>query len=395
MFSPSEHRQQTPGVPGKIHFNNAGASLMPSVVINEIHRYIELESKIGGYEAADSEVQAISRFYDSFAALLNVAPRNIAYTSSATDSYARALSSIPFEKNDAVVIAQEDYISNQLAFLSLQQRYQIRLLRANSRPEGGVDVDDVERLIKLHSPRLISLSHVPSNTGLIQPAEQLGDLCEKYDILYLLDACQSIGQLPVDVSKLKCDFLCATMRKFLRGPRGAGFLFVSDKVLQQQLYPMFVDLRGAAWTSEDRFELREDAKRFEEGEVPYALMLGATRAAEYAMSVGLQNIAERNRHLCDIIRSGIENIGLRLLDVGNNLSSIITLEVPGIEPLQLLSALRRKDINTSVSYRNFALPDFKAKNVDWALRISPHHYNTEEEAESLLEALTDFREVEV
>ena len=233
MIDVERYRKDTPGCQTKIHFNNAGASLLPTPVLSAMRDYLTLESVTGGYEAADLTSSAVAGFYDAMGRLLNCSSTNIAFTSSATNSYARALSSIPFEKGDHILIAQEDYISNQLAFLSMQQRWGLHLLRAASLPEGGVDVDDMKRLMDKHHPRLVSLSHIPTNSGLIQPAEEVGKLCNERDILFLLDACQSAGQFPLDVTRLHCDFLTSTFRKFLRGPRGAGFLFVSDKVLKK------------------------------------------------------------------------------------------------------------------------------------------------------------------
>ena len=390
MIDTEALRNDTPGCREKIHFNNAGASLMPRPVIDAIQNHISLEASVGGYEAADIKAEEVNGFYASTARLLNGHARNIAFTSSATNSYARALSSIPFEKGDKVLIANEDYISNQLAFLSLEKRWNIQLVRAGSRPEGGVDVADMERLMDNHHPKLVSLTHVPSNSGLVQPVAEVGQLCRDRNILYLVDACQSMGQIPVDVVNIQCDFLSGTFRKFLRGPRGAGFLYVSDSILQKNWEPLFIDMRGADWTGDNEYKIRADARRFEEWELPYALVLGSKAAVDYALKIGLDTIQTRNKFLCERIRQKIGTVkGLRLLDLGKELSSIITISVPKGQPKVLLEALRKRNINTSISYRNFALIDFEKKGVDWALRVSPHYFNTEEDTEALIAALQE------
>jgi selenocysteine lyase/cysteine desulfurase len=381
-------REDTPGCSTKIHFNNAGASLMPTPVLGAMTYYLTLEAANGGYETADLQAKELEQYYVAMASLLGSEPRNIAFTSSATSSFARALSSVPFEKGDTILIAQEDYISNQLAFLSIQKRLGVNLVRARSLEEGGVDVDDVARLIKKNRPRLVSLSHIPTNTGLIQPIEAVGRLCKENGILYLVDACQSAGQLPLDVKQIHCDFLSGTFRKFLRGPRGAGFLFVGESVLKNGLEPSYIDMRGANWTEKDKYSLQPDGKRFEEWEVPYALMSGARVAVDYALSVGLENIAERNKLLCDYVRKKITDIGLKILDKGKNQGSIITVQIPDKKPNDVLQYLRGKNINTSTSVREFAVIDFGEKGVDWALRVSPHYYNTEQEVDMLTEALS-------
>lgn len=381
-------RKETPGCTQKIHFNNAGASLMPQSVIDAMIEHIQLEAIMGGYEAADLKAKEITGFYDSVAQLINCNATNIAFTSSATNSFSRALSCIPFQEGDSILLANEDYISNQIAFLSLQKRFKLKILRAASLASGGVDVDDMKRLMDAHHPKLVSLTHVPSNTGLIQPVEEVGELCSERDIYYLVDACQSVGQIPVDVKKIKCDFLSATMRKFLRGPRGAGFLYVSDKIINQKLEPLFIDMRGADWISADEYTPRMDARRFEDWELPYALVLGSKAAIDQALVVGSNEIQARNKHLCSLVRKAISGISrLRLLDIGERQSSIITVEIPNRKPQEVLAELRQQGINTSVGYRSFALIDFNAKNVEWALRISPHYYNTESEVEKLILAI--------
>lgn len=385
-------RKQTPGCKGKIHFNNAGASLMPQPVIDSMIEHIHLEAVLGGYESADLKAKEIAGFYDSTAQLLNCSANNIAFTSSATNSFSRALSCIPFSEGDSILLANEDYISNQIAFLSLQKKYNLKILRAKSLKAGGVDVEDMKRLMDIHHPKLVSLTHVPSNTGLIQPVEEVGKLCEEKNIYYLVDACQSVGQIPVDVQKIRCDFLSATMRKFLRGPRGAGFLYVSDKIINQKLEPLFIDMRGADWISADQYSPRMDARRFEEWELPYALVLGSKAAIDYANAIGLEKIKERNAYLCNRLRNGISEInGLRLLDLGPEQSSIITVEISGQKAQDVLHGLRHENINTSVGYRSFALIDFEAKDVEWALRISPHYYNTDEEVDILISALKKYQ----
>ncbi|MFZ1806201.1 MAG: aminotransferase class V-fold PLP-dependent enzyme [Cyclobacteriaceae bacterium] len=387
-----EIRKHTPGCASKIHFNNAGASLPPLSVTEAILDYISFESITGGYEAADIRKEEINDFYTSAAQLINTKANNIAFTSSATNSFALALSSIPFERGDKVLIANEDYISNQIAFLSLQERLGIQLLRAHSLSTGGVDLNHMEELINTHHPKLVSLTHVPTNTGLIQPVEAVGKICNEKNILYLVDACQSVGQITVDVEKIGCDFLTATMRKFLRGPRGAGFLYASGNVLEKKLTPLFVDMRGAEWTGPDTYEARMNAKRFEEWELPYALVMGSKEAIQYAMNIGIENIAERNRTLCDILRTKLNSIELKVLDIGKHQSSIITIEMPGKQPNEVLEYLRAININTSTSHRSNAQIDFASKKVDWALRISPHYFNSEDEIDSLIQSLEDLND---
>lgn len=361
---------------------------MPSAVLEAMKHHLELEAMDGGYEAADNAKENIASFYPTVAALIGTEPRNIAYASSATNAYARALSCISFQSGDTVLISGEDYISNQFAFLALSKRYNISVIRLPMLPNGGVDPELFREMAIRHRPRLVSLTHVPTNSGLIQPAEEIGKICRELNILYILDACQSIGQLPIDVKQIGCDFLSATFRKYLRGPRGAGFLYVADRILDAGLFPLFIDMRGAHWAGENEFTPREDAKRFEDWEMPYALVLGAQAAAEYAAKVGIPNISKRNAALTEALHQSLNDMGLETYDPPGKRCALVTTHLPGLDPDMMMRDLRKNGINTSVSYRHFALPDMNRKNLDWVLRISPHYYNTEEEIGELTHALS-------
>lgn len=383
-------RNETPGCKERVHFNNAGASLMPTPVVDAIQKHIALEAQMGGYEAADKMSGEIEGFYNAAARLLNCKASQIAYTSSATSAFDRALTSIPFQKGDKILLANEDYVSNQLAFLSLQRRFGVELIRARSLAAGGVDVDDMVRLMKKHHPKLVTLTHVPTNSGLVQPVAEVGKRCRELGFPYLVDACQSVGQIPVNVKELHCDFLSGTFRKFLRGPRGSGFLYVSGKVIENGWEPLFVDMRGADWKSPDQYDLQPSAKRFEEWETPYALLLGAKASIEYALKLGLDNVERANNQIAASVRQALVDLGLELLDKGPTLSSIITVRIPGKDAHDTLNFLRGKRVNASVSARSSAVIDFDTKGVDWALRVSPHYFNTPEEIDALGEVLKEW-----
>lgn len=384
-----EHfRSETPGVQHRIHFNNAGAALMPQPVIDAFQQHFQLEIEMGGYEAEAAAHTEIEGFYTAMAQFLNCQPRNIAYATSATDAYNRALSSIHFAKGDVILTTKNDYASNQIAFLELQKRFGVQVIRAEDAPEGGVDVDSMQQLIQKHRPKLVAVTHVPTSSGLVQPIAEIGQICKEENIWYLVDACQSAGQIPLNVNEIHCDFLSATFRKFLRGPRGAGFLYVSDKALDAGLEPLFVDLLSATWTSPDVYELRPDARRFELWERPHALMLGSKVAIEYALDIGLPQIETRVKYLADLCREKLGSIpGIQNLDKGRERCGITTYAVQGWEFNALKVKLQDYKINTAIAIRTGAQLDFAEKGVDWALRVSPHYYNTEEEVNILAETL--------
>ncbi|MEM0994424.1 MAG: aminotransferase class V-fold PLP-dependent enzyme, partial [Bacteroidota bacterium] len=296
-------RKDTPACQHKIHLNNAGASLQPLAVLNTMRAYFELEAMTGGYETAVLKADEIAAFYELLAQLLRTQKHNIAFATNATSAYAKALSSIPFQKGDVILTTDDDYVSNQIAFLYLVKQLGVKLIRAHKQQNGGVDVNAIEDLIQKHRPKLVAVTHVPTNSGLVQDVNAIGQICEAAGVWYLVDACQSAGQLDVNVNHIKCDFLSATFRKFLRGPRGTGFLYVSDKALQGGLTPIFPDLHGAKWTTPNTYVLNQTAKRFEYWERNYSNLLGAKAAVAYALDIGMPAIEQRVKSLSDYART--------------------------------------------------------------------------------------------
>lgn len=382
-------RNATPGCSECIHLNNAGAALPPNLVVEAMQNHLELEARIGGYEAADRVTDDLAGFYRSMARFIRSEPRNIAFTTSATDAYARALSAIPWQPEDVILTTENDYVSNQIAFLSLKKRFGVRLLRAKDGPSGGVDLEDMDYLIRQHSPQLVAVTHVPTNSGVVQPIEDIGKMCRQHDCWYLVDACQSAGQLALNVEQINCDFLSGTMRKFMRGPRGAGFLFVSDRVLQAELEMLLPDMRSGHWSGPDQYLPAEDARRFEYWEMAPALILGSKAAVDYALDLDMDWIEQRVRSLATELRNQLAEIpGVRVLDKGNDLCGIVTAFHADWEQHKLMEYLWGLNINARITPNYVARIDFPRKGVEWALRISPHYYNTAEEIKRITESLS-------
>lgn len=381
-------RKDTPGTLHYNHLNNAGAALMPMPVMEAIRAYQELEFKMGGYEAMAHEHKKFNSFYTEGAKLLNAKPENIAWATSATDAFNKAISSFPLLPGDYLLTTINDYVANQVAFLHLQKRRGIKLLRAADLPGGGVDVNSVETLIKKYKPKVVAVTHMPTNSGLIQPVEAIGEICKKHETWYIVDACQSAGQMPLDVKKIGCDYLSLTMRKFVRGPRGGGLLFAADRVLEKGLEGVYPDGYGATWTEADEYQPDKTAKRFEYFERNYSIMLGCAAAMEYANTLGLANIEKRVVELSDYLRKKMEgNKGWQVMDLGEKLGGIVTLFHPDLEGKSVHQELVKHAVNNSVAGVYNAVIDMNNKGIFWALRLSPHYYNTRVEIDQAVEVL--------
>jgi len=378
-------RTDTPGCANVIHLNNAGSALMPQPVIRAIVDHLHREAAFGGYESADDAADAVRDAYANVARLLGGQARNVAIVENATVAFFQALSAFDFQAGDVILTTRNDYISNQLAYLSLGKRRGIEIRRAADLPSGGVDPQSVRELLRDPRVRLLAVTWVPTNSGLIQPVEALGEIANEARVPYLVDACQAVGQLPIDVTQLRCDFLSATARKFLRGPRGIGFLYVSDRALQRGDSPLYIDMRGADWITADTFDLAPDARRFENWEFSYALLLGLGAAARYALDAGIEECSRRALMLAADLRAKLSEFS-RVLDRGEKLAAIVTADI-GRNAADVVALLRQRRINTSATFRQWAILDMDEKRVESALRISPHYYNTEEELDALVDAL--------
>src|SRR6184192_1095107 len=382
-------RRDTPGCRDRIHLNNAGAGLMPRPVLDALTDHLTREAAIGGYEAADEAEPRVRETYALVARLVGAAPRNIALVENATVAFSQALSAFDFRPGDRIVTTRTDYPSNQLMYLSLAQRAGVETVRADDLPEGGVDPESVRRLARDPRTRLVALSWVPTNSGLVQDAGAVGQVCAELGVPYLVDACQTVGQMAVDVTALRCDFLAATGRKFLRGPRGIGFLYVSDRLLERGVFPLFLDMRGADWTDPDAFRLADGARRFENWEFAYALIAGLGAAARYALAVGAAG-RERACRLAALLRPQLAEIpGVRVLDRGREQCAIVTVDVAGRDAADLKLRLRQRGINASSADRTSGVLDMDEKGASTVLRFSPHYYNTEDELETAVAALAE------
>jgi len=386
-------RADTPGSERVIHLNNAGAALQPRAVRDAVLRHLELEQEIGGYEAADARLDALRDAYEAVGRLIGASGRNVAMQQSSTVAFAQAFAAFDLRRGDLILTSRADYASNQIMYLALSRRVGVEVVRAPDAPEGGIDPQAVRELIRRRRPTLLALSWIPTNSGLVQPAEPIGEICREADIPYILDACQAVGQMPVDVGRLHCDYLAAATRKFMRGPRGVGFLYVSDRALEAGAYPLTVDMHGADWTDSETFALKPDARRFEQWEISHALVLGAGAAAGYALEVGIGKARERSWALAASVRERLAEMdGIRVLDRGPSLCAIATAELGGRNAEQVKLALRARGINTSSPLREDAVIDMDEKRAASAIRISPHYYNTADEIDRALAALAEVLE---
>lgn len=382
QFDVERARRETPGVPNVIHLNNAGSGLPPAPVLAAVIDHLRLEAAVGGYEAAAAAADSVEHTYHAVAALLGCHRDEIAIVENATRAWDMAFYGMRFQPGDRILTARAEYASNVIAFLQVARRTGAVVEVIPDDEFGQVSVPALERMLD-DRVRLVAITHVPTQGGLVNPAAAIGSVTRAAGVPYLLDACQSVGQLPVRVDEIGCDMLSATGRKFLRGPRATGFLYVRRGFVEQ-LEPPFLDLHAAVWTAPDTYAVRADARRFENWETNYATKIGLGVAVDYARGWGIDAIQHRSWTLAEGLRERLAGIpGVAVHDEGAQRCAIVTFTKQGIPAPDISDRLREAGINTSVTSVESARFDFQARGLTEVVRVSPHYYNTLDELDRL------------
>jgi len=390
QFSLEAVRAATPGVDNVIHVNNAGAALPPSVVTDTVVDYLRREEAIGGYETADERHDQLEAVYDSLGALVGAPREHMAVIENATRAWDMAIYGYPFERGDRVVTCRAEYSSNVLAFLQLERRFGIEMVLIDDDEYGQIDLAHLDAELT-RGAAMVAMTHIPTSGGLINPAEEVGALCGEHGVFFVLDACQSAGQVPLDVGAIGCDVLSGTGRKYLRGPRGTGFLYVSERALDV-LEPPFIDLHAADWTRVDDYEWRPDARRFENWETYYAGKAGLGAAVDYALGVGIETTAVRIADLAARLRNGLESLDrVAVHDKGARRGGIVTFTVDGVDATSVHAQLLARRINTSTSGPDRARLDLEPRGLPTVIRASTHYYNSEDEIDAVIAAVDEVR----
>ena len=385
-FPLTQIREDTPGVNEVIHFNNCGSALPPTPVLETVINHLKREASIGGYEAADEAQERLNAVYGSTAKLIGSEPDEIAVIENATRAWDMAVYGYKFSPGDRVLLCRAEYVSNVIALLQLKERHQIEIIVIDDDEYGQIDLVHLEQELA-KGAEMVTLTHTPTSGGLINPAESVGTLCNAYNTFFVLDACQSIGQIPINVKEIGCQVLSATSRKYLRGPRGVGFLYVEESALDQ-IEPPFLDLRAATWTSDMGYEIVDGAKRFENWETNFAGKLGLGAAIDYALDLTVEKTSKRLKALAEILRSKLASLNqLSIHDQGQDKGGIVTFSIEGLDSEVVSQKLRAQKINTSTTAPGAARFDLDHRGIPTVVRASTHYYNSEEEIDCFVSAV--------
>lgn len=385
-------RADTRGCTTVMHLNNAGSALPPAVVVDTMVDFLRAEETHGGYEAHAVAMDQLGQVYSSLATLVGTDPDHIALTESATSSWDRGFSAItytyPLSADSRILVSSSEYASNVLPIMQVARRTGAQIEFIPDTESGVTDVAAFADMLD-DSVALVAINHCPSQNGLINDVAAIGEIIRTRNpaTWYLVDACQSVGQLPVNAPEIGADFLSVTGRKFMRGPRGTGFLYCSDRALTE-LEPFPVDLHGGHWNALDTYVLREGARRFESWEKSYAAMLGLGAATDYLLALGQPAITDRITSLAAYAREGLTTVpGITVLDRGEQLSGIVTFLHESLPADSIVGQIRAAGINVSLGSPDYSQVDYIGHSVSGLVRVSPHVYNTTSEIDTLLETV--------
>lgn len=383
-------RSATPGCAdaGRIHLNHAGSSLPPQTVLDAHIGHLRREAEIGGYEAAAEAADRSQAVYGSIARLIGAAPDEIARTEHATAAWNAAFWSVPMEPGQRLVVHDHEYGANIVGFLRAAERRGVVIDRIPSDAAGQVDLSVLEQRLAAGDVALVSLTHVPTNGGLVNPAAAVGELARAAGVPFLLDACQSVGQRRIDVDEIGCDFLSATGRKYLRGPRGTGFLYARRSILDH-VAPSQPDHHGAELVAADRYVWAAGARRFEHWEHAVGGWLGLGAAVDHALEWGIDRIEATVTARADALRARLADAGLVVHDEGVERCGIVTTTHPDVAADVLRERLAEHGVAVTTTPAGASRWDVERRNLPTLVRMSVHYLTTDDELDRAVSILVD------
>ena len=368
-----------------INFNNAGASKNPKFVVNKIKEYLDEEVIFGGYYAAEKNKKHIINFYKNLSFLINCHESEISFVPSSTYGWNFFLDSVNLEKGDNTIIFDNEYGNN---FLSLLKKKNVEIRVSEIDTNGKICLSNLKKKIDKKT-KIICVCHIASQSGNIQNVEEICKVSKKLNnqIIFLLDACQSIGHIKIDVKKINCDVMVGSGRKYLRGPRGTGFMYIKDSI-KKNIRPSIFDSRSCVLKKMKTILYKKNL--FETFEFPPALIIGLSESLSYLNKLGIKKIEKKIKNLSIYFRKKIKKINsVTVYENPLLLSGINTMSVEKKPVEKIHKYLLKKNILTSICSTSTSYHHFEKMNVKKLLRISFHHYNTRKEIDYLVEVLND------
>lgn len=375
---------------GIIYLDNAATTPTPEPVIEAmLDYYHEYSANVGRglHRAAKRATAEFESAREKIARVIGAKSNEIIFTKNTTEAINLVARGLDFRRGDKIITTVFEHHSNLLPWQQLERERGVKLEIVGSSKECLLDPAEFEAAIDKNT-RLIATHHVSNAIGSIQPVEEIGKLAQENDIIYLVDAAQSIGHMPVDVGRLHCDFLAAPGHKGLLGPQGTGFLFAREERIRE-LAPL---LTGGGIVEDVELhasKLVEPPQLFDAGTPNIPGIIGLGRACEYVMDIGIEKIAERERKLIELMLAIEENSRVKVYGPRDleRRGGVVSFNVSGLGPHDVASMLDELAKIAVRSGHHCAQPTMRHLRVNGTVRASVHFFNLEQEIEKFVEVV--------
>jgi selenocysteine lyase/cysteine desulfurase len=384
-IDPVEEQARTPGSSSRHHLNAAGAALQTTDTVEAVVRHLRLEEAVGGYEAATRKAESAAAVYDTAAIIVGAQPEEIALFDSATTAMRQVIETLRLRRGRRIVASRSTYVSQALHLMTIAREQQLELVIVPNDESGTIDLTELDAALDGTTESVVFAAHLSTSCGAVEPVVEIGRIAAAHGALFVLDATQSVGQIPVDVREVGCDVLVTTGRKFLRAPRGTAFAYVSES-LSARLVPNAPDVRGSSWTSEQDWSVVPSARMLETWEHSIAGRLGLAAALEQAVVRGIPETHSYVSQLAETARERLGSIrGVRLADPPGSRSGIVTFQIEGTIEQVACEEMRKSGVYAIAVPAGHAQWDLGARGITSVIRASVHVYNDLAD----IDALTD------
>ena len=368
----------------KIYMNCGSFAPMPLYTIKSITDFLIRCSEEGPDSTAAQEyiTSLMKELRILVSRLINCESEEIIFTQSTTEGINYVASGLDWKKSD-IIIARgglHEHYANYFPWLNISKKYGVKLEETKIDNNGFFDIDKIDKIAKNKNTKLITLSHVLYNNGAIMPVEEVGKIAKKQNMLYSIDAAQSIGTINVDVKKIGCDFLAFPGFKWICGPPGIG-IFYCKKESAEMLTPKYIGGESAIITKEKNLVYTSSPQKFQTGFRNYVGIAGLVSSLKYIQRLGINNIRKMNMDVANEIIKGLGKIrGISIFGPEDEKlrTSIVSFVIDSVSPKITVSSLQEKGIIV-------AERDIVGGGKKKAVRASPHFFNTSNEASTFIQ----------
>jgi len=368
----------------KIYMNCGSFAPMPLYTIKSITDFLIRCSEEGPDSTSAQEyiTSLMKELRILVSRLINCESEEIIFTQSTTEGINYVASGLDWKKSD-IIIARgglHEHYANYFPWLNISKKYGVKLEETKIDNNGFFDIDKIDKIAKNKNTKLITLSHVLYNNGAIMPVEEVGKIAKKQNMLYSIDAAQSIGTINVDVKKIGCDFLAFPGFKWICGPPGIG-IFYCKKESAEMLTPKYIGGESAIITKEKNLVYTSSPQKFQTGFRNYVGIAGLVSSLKYIQRLGVNNIRKMNMDVANEIIEGLGKIrGISIFGPEDEKlrTSIVSFAIDSVSPKITVSSLQEKGIIV-------AERDIVGGGKKKAVRASPHFFNTSNEASTFIQ----------